>query len=161
MRPWQHARSSAGKNGNWKTELPVHEFIDSTKMACPDLRHRLVIHNKDPGLELTRRAFPDVDVRKVFLSHISEDLGCTPSLQEWLERCDISLFPEIPYRRRDLNFDEILERVMHAQGLQNVDPLHPVLDLLLLPTRFTDTAALPVLFNSFGPILIRRIIGGP
>ncbi len=58
MRPWQHAKSSARKERDWLIDLPIHEFMDSTKAACPDLRHRMILHNADLGPELTARAFP-------------------------------------------------------------------------------------------------------
>lgn len=66
MRPWQHARSSAGKDGDWVADLPIHEFMDSTKAACPDLRHRMVLHNTDLGPELAARLFPErADARSI------------------------------------------------------------------------------------------------
>ena len=49
MRPWQHAKSSARKERDWLADLPIHEFMDSTKAACPDLRHRMILHNADLG----------------------------------------------------------------------------------------------------------------
>ena len=100
MRPWQHAKSSARKERDWLADLPIHEFMDSTKAACPDLRHRMILHNADLGPELAARAFPGrSDARAVALRHVAEDLGCTPTLAEWLAECDLTRLPR-PLSRR-------------------------------------------------------------
>ena len=94
MRPWQHAKSSAGKDRTWAADLPIHEFMDSTKVACPDLRHRMILHNADLGPELAARAFPDrPDARAIALQHVSEDLNCIPTLADWLADCDLTQLP--------------------------------------------------------------------
>lgn len=162
MRPWQHARSSAGKNGDWTTDLPIHEFIDSTKAACPDLRHRMILHNSDLGADLTVLAFPDRHgVRDIMLRHVEEDLGCLPSLSDWLTLCEKSLWPRQPHRRENITFDEIVAKVAQIQGLKDETPLQKVLELLLKPTLYAGHEALPILFNGFGPAVVRSILGGP
>lgn len=162
MRPWQHAKSSAGRGGDWLADLPIHEFMDSTKAACPDLRHRMVLHNADLGPELAARAFPERrDARDVALRHVAEDLGCTPTLADWLAGCERMRLPRPLYRRLPLAFDGLPARIARSQGLRNDDGPRAVLDLLLLPVRLAGPDALGVLFNGAGPALTRQVVGAP
>lgn len=58
MRPWQHAKASAAREGRlWTDDLAIHEFVDSTKASLADLRHRMVLHNDDLCPTLAARAF--------------------------------------------------------------------------------------------------------
>jgi hypothetical protein len=162
VRPWQHARASSGKAGDWQRDLPIHEFLDATKLACPDLRHRMILHNADLGPSLAARVFADrEDARAIALRHVDEDLGWTPTLADWLDACEIRRLPAPPYRRRDLDFEELPDRVAHAQGLRDRAGPAAILDLLLTPTRLAGPHALAVLFNGFGPALARAVFGGP
>lgn len=162
MRPWQHARSSAGKHRDWHADLSIHEFMDSTKMACPDLRHRVVLHNADLGTELAARAFPGrPDARAVALRHVDEDLGCTPTLAEWLDGCNLARLPRPLYRRLPLRFDGLAGQVARAQGLRDDDWPQGVLDLLLLPMRLAGPDALGLLLNGAAPAIVRQIVGAP
>jgi hypothetical protein len=162
MRPWQHAKSSVRKDRLWIEDLPIHEFIDSTKVACPDLRHRMILHNADLGPELAARAFPHRrDARTVALRHVAEDLGCVPTLADWLEECDTMQLPRPLQRRLPLTFEHLPEHIASIQGLRDADSPGAVLDLLLLPVRLAGPGALSVLFNGIGPALARSIIGPP
>jgi hypothetical protein len=162
MRPWQHAKSSARKDRDWRADLAIHEFIDSTKMACPDLRHRLILHNADLGPELVARAFPDrADARTVALQHVAEDLGCTPTLADWLDHCDLVRFPRPLSRRLPLCLDELPTHVAVAQGLRDEDGPRAVIELLMLPVSLAGPGALSVLCNGIGPALARSILGPP
>ena len=162
MRPWQHAKSSAGKNGIWLDDLPIHEFMDSTKAACPDLRHRMILHNADLGPELAARAFPGrSDARTVALQHVTEDLGHTPTLADWLADCDLARLPRPLARRMPLDRDQLSAQLARSQRLSDPDAPRAVLDLLLLPTSLAGAAALSVLLNGFGPALARAVFGPP
>jgi hypothetical protein len=44
MRPWQYAKSSARKKRDSLVDLPIFELMDSERAACPDLRHRMILH---------------------------------------------------------------------------------------------------------------------
>ena len=160
MRPWQHAKSSARKERDWLVDLSIHEFMDSTKAACPDLRHRMILHNADLGPELAARAFPNrSDARAVALRHVAEDLGCTPTLAEWLAGCDLTRLPRPLSRRLPLTLEQLPERIASAQGLRDEVGPRAVVDLLLLPIRLAGPGALSVLLNGFGPAIARNVIG--
>ena len=142
MRPWQHAKSTAGRNADWRQYLPIHEFLDSTKVACPDLRHRMILHNVDLGPAVAAMAFPERnDARAIALQHVKEDLGGTPLLLDWIDTCDVSKWPQPPYRRGSFEFDSIVRRIVHAQGLNREDDVRAVLDLLLVPVSVVKGCA--------------------
>ena len=93
MKPLVHARSSARKFGGVPEDyLPIHEKMDSTKAAHADVRHRCVFHSAFGiflieelfGQTLTNSAGKEVFVRDVAEQHVLEDLGCIPSLSDWL-----------------------------------------------------------------------------
>jgi hypothetical protein len=136
--------------------------MDSTKAACPDLRHRMILHNADLGPELAARAFPDrSDARAIALQHVAEDLGCTPTLAEWLAGCDPTRLPRPLSRRLSLSLEQLPARIASAQGLRDEDGPRAVVDLLLLPVRLAGPGALSVLLNGFGPAIVRGVIGPP
>lgn len=95
MQPYVHAQASARQSGReWHQDLPIHEFMDLAKHACPDLRHRLLLHNSDLGPELAAMAFPGrLDARKVALLHVQQDLGWRPPLEAWLQNVDPNRLP--------------------------------------------------------------------
>jgi hypothetical protein len=164
MQPFRHAIASARQDGrSWESDLPIHEFMDMAKHACPDLRHRLLLHNSDLGPELAARAFPErSDARQIALDHVRQDLGWTPDLKDWLERCDQSRLPFV--RRWEDCGDEVVAMAVEHLKLEDDAPVRSVWDLLTLPARVAPEHArmsLALLMNGFGPILARTIFGPP
>lgn len=164
MQPYIHAQASARQSGRaWQDDLAIHEFMDLAKHACPDLRHRLLLHNADLGPELAAMAFADrPEAREVALSHVRQDLGWLPGLAAWLERFDPARLPPAK-RYRDTPAD-IVEAAVRHFGLADDTPIQKVWDLLMLPTTFAqDFPAISefLLFNSVGPILARAVFGPP
>ena len=142
--------------------MAVHEFMDSTKAACPDLRHRLVLHNADLGPELAARAFPGrPDARTVAVRYVAEDLGFAPTLAEWLAGCDPGVLPRPLSRRSFRETDSLPGDVARAQGLGDDAGPHQVLDLLKLPVDLAGPGALAVLCNGAGPMVVRAVLGPP
>lgn len=94
MKPFLHARGSVSRwGGNPDDYTPIHDFIDQTKIAMPDLRHRAVLHNafgcflveRVFGHTLTNSAGRVVSTRDVAEQHIIEDMGFLPSLEDWMD----------------------------------------------------------------------------
>lgn len=91
MKPMVHARISAKKFGGTPEDyLAIHDFMDCTKMALPDVRHRMVLHNS-VGCFIAERVFghtivnsdnKTVHVRDVAEAHVIEDLGFIPTLEK-------------------------------------------------------------------------------
>ena len=57
MKPWIHAKSSAKKFGGEPEDyLPIHDFMDSSKSAHADVRHRCVLHSAF-GIYIVEKVF--------------------------------------------------------------------------------------------------------
>lgn len=105
-KPYIHAMSSARKFGGVLEDYePIHAFMDSSKGAFPDNRHRALTHNSWFLMVLERVWFPNscpmtsdgrfptiknsaghwISVRDIGEQHISEDYhGFIPSAQDFL-----------------------------------------------------------------------------
>lgn len=164
MQPYVHAQASAGRQGrDWEEDLPIHEFMDLAKHACPDLRHRLILHNADLGPELVARAFPDrQDAQDVALLHVGQDLGWTPTLADWLAHCDPDRLPAA--RNGGPTAQDIIRSAVAHHDLADPEPIQRVWDLLTLPARLAPQhgqCARALLMSSLGPILARAVLGQP
>lgn len=94
MKPFLHARGSVRRwGGKPEDYLAIHDFIDSSKAAMPDLRHRALYHHA-MGCYLVERIFGhtiknsdgrEVSTRDVAEEHIIEDMGYLPSVEDWLD----------------------------------------------------------------------------
>lgn len=93
MKPFLHARSSAKKyGGKMEDYQDIHDFMDSSKVAVPDMRHRAVFHSSFGcyvveqvfGKTRTNAAGKLYSPRDVAEDHIIEDLGKIPTLSDWL-----------------------------------------------------------------------------
>lgn len=92
-KPLIHAESSARRWGGVPEDyIAIHEKMDSTKMAHAEVTHRCVFHSAF-GVFLIEELFgrtvvnsdgKRVSVRDVAEQHVLEDLGCIPSLSDWL-----------------------------------------------------------------------------
>lgn len=99
MKPFLHARGSVRRwGGKSEDYLPIHDFIDSSKAAMPDLRHRALYHHA-MGCFLVERIFGhtlinsdgrEVSTRDVAESHIIEDLGFLPSVEDYFDEMPLS-----------------------------------------------------------------------
>lgn len=92
---WHHAVASARRwGGKPEDYLPVHEFLDASKLILADFRHRALRHHAEGAFQaeavlgrvLTNAAGRVVPVRTVAEQHIVEDLGRIPSFADWA-RC--------------------------------------------------------------------------
>lgn len=112
MKPIVHATTSVEKYGG-KVEdyLEIHSFMDSSKAAVPDMRHRCVFHSAF-GIFIVERVFgytitnsdgKIVSVRDVAEDHVFEDLGRIPTLQDWLSEMNFQDWMMSPDLRKKEN----------------------------------------------------------
>jgi hypothetical protein len=100
-KPYFHAQSSAKKYGGiWQDYMSIHEFMDSSKAAFPDNRHRVLTHNSwFVGVVLPRvfgetfRRESDnkiVCTRDIGEQHCLEDFKFKfmPSAQDYIQEMD-------------------------------------------------------------------------
>lgn len=96
---YHHAVSAAHKWGGTPEDyLPIEKFIDGSKQAHGDVRHRALYHHTlgvflveqlfGPTITITKRngtGTYEVPTRDIAERHIVEDLGRIPSPSDWLE----------------------------------------------------------------------------
>ena len=97
-KPIVHAKSSAKRFGGKASDyLDIHEFIDSSRQAFSDLRHRALTHNswfithvlpRVFGRNRTNSAGVEYDVTEVAEHHILEDYRgkFIPTAQDFLQQ---------------------------------------------------------------------------
>ncbi len=114
MKPLIHAKVSVKRwGGRVEDYLPIHEFIDSSKIAMPDVRHRAILHSSFGcymaerlfGTYITNAAGKDVSVRDIAEEHIQEDLGFIPTIENWLEELPLKPWMSGAKKRRVENID--------------------------------------------------------
>jgi len=94
--PVYHAKMSVKKWGGQVSDyLPIHEWLDETKIAFCDFRHRALRHHslgvfeaeKVFGASLVNSAGREIPTRYVAEQHIKEDCGgIVPTVADWLSR---------------------------------------------------------------------------
>src|SRR5687768_15901054 len=98
MKPFLHAKSSARKYGGMAEDyLAIHDFMDNTKSAAPDVRHRAILHSsygcfiveKVFGVTAKNSEGKEYSPRDVAEDHIMEDLAFIPSMEKWLTNLPI------------------------------------------------------------------------
>lgn len=100
-KPYFHSQSSAKKYGGiWEDYMEIHEFMDSSKAAFPDNRHRALTHNswfigtvlpKVFGETFRRKSDNKiVCTRDIGEQHVLEDykFKFIPTVQDFLQEMD-------------------------------------------------------------------------
>lgn len=94
-KPFTHCRSSVKKFG-WIPDdyIKIHDFIDSSKMAFGDNRHRALTHNnwfvfiveKVFWHTIINSSWREISVREIAEQHIMEDfrMKYIPNVQDYL-----------------------------------------------------------------------------
>jgi hypothetical protein len=94
---YHHSVSTARRfRGLPEDYLSIHEWIDGSKIAFSDHRHRALRHHSFGvfaceerfGKTITNSDGIKVPVRTIAELHITEDLGFVPSVQDWLKSID-------------------------------------------------------------------------
>jgi len=100
-KPLIHATNSVKRFGGRPEDYQaIHDFIDCTKAALSDMRHRACLHNtmgpfiaeRVFGLTVKNSDGKNISVRDVAEQHIIDDLGFIPTLEKWFEK-----MPEEPW----------------------------------------------------------------
>jgi hypothetical protein len=94
MKPHLHSKNSVNKyGGKLEDYQPIHDFIDSSKSALADTRHRAALHSafgifiveKVFGTTITNSDGKVVSVRDIAEDHVIEDLGFIPTMEHWFK----------------------------------------------------------------------------
>jgi len=114
MKPHHHANISAKQHGGIAEDyMAIHEFIDHSKAAVADVRHRAMLHSawgcyvvsQVFGNLLTNSDGKTVSVRDIAEEHIIQDLGFIPTMDDWLKEMPIQGWMSGTRKRRQvINF---------------------------------------------------------
>lgn len=98
MKPYLHGRIHAKKYGGTSEDYAdIDDFIDSSKVAVPDVRHRAILHSAF-GCFIVEQMFGRTRVnsegktyspRDVAEDHIIQDLGFLPTMEQYLNNMTI------------------------------------------------------------------------
>ena len=98
MKHFLHARIHTKKYGGLPEDyIDIDEFIDSTKTAVADVRHRAILHSAF-GCMLVEKVFgrtrvnssgKEYSTREVAEDHIMQDLGFIPTMGHYLKNMQI------------------------------------------------------------------------
>jgi hypothetical protein len=149
MNTWKHSLLSRKKFGGQPEDyVPVHNFLDSSKLFYYHLKHRLLLHHLY-GIELCIELMGDflvnsegktVLVRDVAAEHCREDLyGAVPTLNDWLKEADERISPQLQIPSlQDAQVEAFLMRPYLRSGLQS---------------------ALLITYSNFGVYLVEQFFG--
>nr|WP_133989526.1 hypothetical protein [Dinghuibacter silviterrae] len=109
--------------------LPIHKFLDSSKLFYFDIRHRILLHHTY-GIDLCIEKFGEfvcnsdgrrVLVRDIAAEHCKEDLlGVVPTLNNWFKYVDDDLLGHIkPVQTADAKLKEFMLRPLLMSGLKS------------------------------------------
>ena len=94
--PVYHSKMSVKKwGGKVEDYLPIHEWLDGTKVAFCDFRHRALRHHsfgvfeaeKVFGVSIINADGREIPTRYIAELHIKEDCGgIVPTVSDWLSR---------------------------------------------------------------------------
>ena len=98
MKPYLHGRIHAKKYGGTPEDYAdIDDFIDSSKAAVPDVRHRAILHSAF-GCFVVERTFgrtrinsdgKEYSPRDVAEDHILQDLGFIPTMEQYLNNMTV------------------------------------------------------------------------
>jgi hypothetical protein len=109
VKPTDHSRHSVRRYGGVDTDyIEIHEFLDMTKAAHPDMRHRAILHNsmgpfiavKAFGTTILNSEGKKIDVRQVCEDHIIEDMGFLPTVSYFLDMIPESRMSQFAHKNK-------------------------------------------------------------
>lgn len=93
MKPFLHSKIHVKKYGGKPEDYAdIDDFIDSTKVSVPDVRHRAILHSAF-GCFLVEKIFgrtrhnsdgKEYSPRDIAEDHIQQDLGFIPTMEHYL-----------------------------------------------------------------------------
>jgi len=174
MKPLQHAQiSQKTYGGSWQDYIEVHNFLDTSKAACANFKHRFLLHHIE-GIELGAQIFGAslrnsenkiIETRRLLTDHLIEDVGRIVNVEDWAR----DLLPErsnpfykfLAKKHGQIEADKIPgeNELLTAFNLRAEDQA-AIKNFLAFPlTNSEHPAALLVSHNSFAIFLAERIFG--
>ncbi len=98
LKPYLHSKVHANKYGGKPEDYAdIDDFIDSSKAAFPDVRHRAILHSSF-GCFIVEQVFgrtrknsdgKEYSPRDIAEDHILQDLGFIPTIEKYLNNMTI------------------------------------------------------------------------
>lgn len=164
MKPLLHANLSVKKYGGVVEDyLPIHNFIDSSKAAHPDVRHRAILHSAFGcyvteqvfGVYITNTIGKRVSVRDIAENHVQEDVFIIPTMELYLKNIKKTVFSGI----KDVSIMEHaeLDATQLAIPFDDAYKIHTFMESSYI--AFPDKRHNTILHTSFGLQIINRVFG--
>jgi hypothetical protein len=131
-KPYYHALSSVKKFGGLPEDyLPIHNFMDSSKSAIADNRHRALTHNSWFISTVIERVFGvmiensngrKVSSREIAEQHVLEDYGnrFIPSAQDFLQEIEFKNWMQngrgVPDSFKKIEAKKITKEIKHVSN---------------------------------------------
>lgn len=171
MKPIRHAIIAARRYGGCYADfLPVHVFMDSSKGVYAGQGHRIVLHSEwgvevAPlvlGKTVTTAGGRALDVRQLAIDHCIEDVGCVPTVAQWLAHV-----PELDWECRPKRIGRLADwrddAVQAAAAYHGGDPMHyrAIVDFMDRPMHLAegDRRGRLLSHNAFGIWLAAQAFG--
>jgi hypothetical protein len=93
MKPLYHCESSVKKwGGSIEDYMKIHSWFDESKSHLADFRHRALRHHSEGifmaetifGAYIENSSGRKISTRDIGEQHVMEDLGCIPTVSDWL-----------------------------------------------------------------------------
>lgn len=174
MKPLQHAQISAKTYGGvWTDYIEFHNFLDSSKAACANFKHRFLLHHAE-GINLAVRLFGElitnsegqtISIRQILTDHLIEDFGSIVTIEDWatdlLPKRDAAFCQVLEKKRAQIEGDEIKgeRELLDAFNLSKED-ISAIKSFLALPLKNSiHPAAILFSHNSFAIFLAEKQLG--
>jgi hypothetical protein len=175
--PYHHALSSARTlkdvqkpehTLSWKDHFSLHDWLDSSKFAFADARHRSLLHNP-AGVALSAKIFKDLkNAKTIAKQHITEDMSQVYEIKDWLPA---QYFPKTTLHNQELTLNKELSLSDLKGSLIFNNPfpkeiqekISMGIDCLLSPEK-TEQIDLTspqrfFFFTSAGPYIVEKVLG--
>lgn len=174
MKPLQHAQISAKTYGGvWTDYIELHNFLDLSKAACAQFKHRFLLHHAE-GIELAVRLFGEqitnskgrtIPIRQILTNHLIEDVGSVVTIEDWanglMPKKDTPFYQFLAKKRAQIEADEIRgeTELLNAFNLSDED-IFAIKAFLAFPLKqSTHPAAILFSHNSFAIFLAEKLLG--
>jgi hypothetical protein len=176
--PYHHAVSSSRsliptkllnqEDIKWEDHFPIHDWLDSSKFAFADARHRSLFHNP-AGILIASKIFKNIKgAKKIATQHIIEDMGVINEIQKWLP---LEYYPPETLNGQRLEISSEISRTDVKGSLIFKNPFPPTLqrkisfglELLLSPEKTEkldkNDPRRFFFFSSAGPYIVEKLLG--
>jgi hypothetical protein len=164
LKPYHHSNIHAKKYGGVPDDYAdIDDFIDSSKQAVADVRHRAILHSAF-GCFIVEQVFGRTRVnsdgktyspRDVAEDHIQQDIFLVPSISHYLKTFDVSFFSN--YKEVSVLEHSQIDSKEYGIDINFFIPIHDFMESSYYSC--SDIKHNVILHNSFGLNLVEKVFG--